>query len=75
MREIGALLKSKFGERASKVPTRNIPSFVLRAAAAFRPELRGPAAELGYVKRLSITREHDLLGNFHPDQRRRRGRE
>jgi nucleoside-diphosphate-sugar epimerase len=62
MREIGALLKAEFGERASKVPTRRIPSFVLRAAALFRPELRGPAAELGYVKRLSTTRQHDLLG-------------
>lgn len=62
MRDIGALLRSTFGERASKVPTRHIPSFVLRAAARFRPELRGPAAELGYIKRLSTTRERDLLG-------------
>ena len=51
MREIGALLKSAFGERASKVPTRSLPSLILRLAARFRPELRGPAAELGYVKR------------------------
>ena len=65
MRDIGTLLKSRFGQRANKVPTRNIPSFILRAAAPFRPELRGPAAELGYVKRLSTTREGDLLG-IHP---------
>lgn len=62
MRELAALLRATFGDRASKVPTRRIPSFVLRAAAPFRPELRGPAAELGYVKRLSTARQRDLLG-------------
>ena len=62
MREIGALLKSQFGERAGKVPTRQIPSLLLRAAAPFRPDLRGPVADLGYVKRLSTHRQHDLLG-------------
>jgi hypothetical protein len=61
-RDDGGALTATFGERASKVPKRNLPSFALRAAAPFRPELRRPAAELGYVKRLSTTRQHALLG-------------
>lgn len=62
MSEIGALLRLEFGQRASKVPTRRIPSLVLRAAARFRPELRGIVPEIGYVKRLSTARQRDLLG-------------
>lgn len=50
------------GDRASTVSTRSVPSFVLRAAAIFRPELRGPAAELGTSNGCPTTRERDLLG-------------
>ncbi|MFJ3035282.1 SDR family oxidoreductase [Curtobacterium pusillum] len=62
LRDVGALLRSTFGERAEKVPTRNIPSLVVRTAAPFRPEFRDLVPELGYVKRLSTAREHELLG-------------
>lgn len=62
LRDVGALLRSTFGERAAKVPTRNIPSLVVRTAAPFRPEFRDLVPELGYVKRLSTAREHELLG-------------
>lgn len=62
LREVGALLRSTFGAAAGRVPTRNIPSLVIRAGAALRPEFREIAPELGYVKRLSTIREHELLG-------------
>ncbi|WP_144710391.1 NAD-dependent epimerase/dehydratase family protein [Curtobacterium pusillum] len=62
LREVGALLRSTFGDRASRVPTRNIPSIVIRAGAVLRPEFREIAPELGLVKRLSTRRERELLG-------------
>ncbi|MEO7016898.1 MAG: NAD-dependent epimerase/dehydratase family protein [Leifsonia sp.] len=62
LRDVGAFLRTTFGDRARKVPTRNIPSIAVRADAKFRPEFREIVPELGYVKRLSIQRERDLLG-------------
>ena len=62
MRDIAALLRSRLGPRAAKVPTRTIPSLVVRVTARFRPELRSAAADLGYVKRVSTRGAHDPLG-------------
>lgn len=62
MTEIGALLRSELGERASKVPTRRVPDLVVRAAALFRDELKPVAADLGYVKRVSTAKTREVLG-------------
>lgn len=62
LREVGAVLRAEFGDRASKVPTADIPSAQIRAGAQTQPELRAMVPDLGYVKRLSTVRERDLLG-------------
>ena len=40
MKQIGAILKSHFGEAAQRVPTRTIPNVVVRLAALFNAEFR-----------------------------------
>ncbi|NHT16088.1 NAD-dependent epimerase/dehydratase family protein [Cellulomonas sp. IC4_254] len=62
LREVGAVLREALGDAAHAVPTRNIPSILIRAGAAVRPEMREIAPELGYVKRLSTARARDVLG-------------
>ncbi len=62
LREVGALLRRTFGDAARRVPTRRIPTAVVRAGALLRPELHEAAPELGYVKRLSTARARDVLG-------------
>ncbi len=58
--EIAAVLRSEF-PRATKVSSRRVPDLVVRLAARFRPEFRGPAAELGLVKIVSIEKARRLL--------------
>lgn len=62
MREVAELLRSTFGNDARKVPTRNIPSAIIKVAARFRSDLQAAVPDLGYLKRVSTAREHDLLG-------------
>ena len=62
MREIGATLKRDLGGRASKVPTRSIPDFIVKAIALFSDEYKSVAADLGYIKRVSNEKARDLLG-------------
>lgn len=62
MREIAAILRENLGEGAAKVPTRRIPSAVVKAAAKVNPAMRGPAADLGFVKQISIERAQRVLG-------------
>ena len=62
MKDVAALLREAFGDDAKKVPTRSIPSFLLRIAGRFRADVRGVVPDLGYVKRVCTTREHELLG-------------
>jgi nucleoside-diphosphate-sugar epimerase len=62
MKEIGALLRNRLGASADKVPTRTIPSFVIRTAALFSPRFRLIAPDLGYVKRTSNDQARRVLG-------------
>lgn len=62
MKEIGAILKQELGEKATKVPTRSIPNFVVRLTALFRAEFKSVAADLGYVKRVSVDKSRTVLG-------------
>lgn len=62
LREIGAIIKAELGAAAGRVPTRTIPSFVLRVAALFNAELRAITPDLGYAKRTSNAKAHRLLG-------------
>ncbi|MER6677509.1 NAD-dependent epimerase/dehydratase family protein [Streptomyces sp. NPDC000983] len=62
MKDIGGILRVRFGEAARHVPTRTIPNTVVRLAALFRPEFKPVAADLGYIKRVSNERTATLLG-------------
>ncbi|MEV0382566.1 aldehyde reductase [Nonomuraea sp. NPDC050643] len=62
MKEIGAILRERFGDAAKRVPTRSIPDVVVRLAALFKAEFKPVAADLGYVKRVSNEKARRLLG-------------
>lgn len=62
MREIGAVLGARLGDAAAHVPTRSIPSLVVRAASVFNPAFRPIVPDLGYRKRISADRARRVLG-------------
>jgi dihydroflavonol-4-reductase len=62
MREVAAALKAKLGPAASRVPTRELPNFVVRIAARFDPALRAITISLGRRNRHSIAKAQRLLG-------------
>lgn len=61
MKEIGAIIKDALGQKAGRVPNRNIPSFVLRVVSLFNPELRQVIPDLGYAKKTSNDKARRLL--------------
>lgn len=62
LEQIGAVLRAQLGAAAVRVPTRSIPSFVVRLAARFRPEFRSVVPDLGYAKRASSEHARTVLG-------------
>jgi dihydroflavonol-4-reductase len=62
MSEIAATLRARLGARAAKAPTKVMPDFVFRLAAAFRPELRALLPLLGRKNRYSWAKAERLLG-------------
>ena len=62
MGEIGEVLRERLGEAASKVPTRNIPNFVVRAMALFDPGIRSVVGGLGKRTELSSEKARTSLG-------------
>jgi dihydroflavonol-4-reductase len=55
MAETGEILRARLGERASKVPTRTIPDFLVRGMALFDGGIRSIVGTLG--KRTDLTSE------------------
>jgi nucleoside-diphosphate-sugar epimerase len=62
MGEIGEVLRKRLGEQASKVPTRTIPNFVVRAMALFDPGIRSVVGGLGQRTELSSEKARTALG-------------
>lgn len=62
IKEISALLKQHLGPRGKRLPTRGIPSPVLRFVAKFVPKFRNALPELGRRKRPSNAKARSLLG-------------
>jgi dihydroflavonol-4-reductase len=62
MREIAADLRAALGPGASKVPTRELPDFLVRLVARFDPSLRSITISLGRRNRHSIAKAERLLG-------------
>jgi dihydroflavonol-4-reductase len=62
MAEIGAVLRERLGERASKVPTRTLPNFLVRGMALFDPGVRSVVGGLGKRTDLSSEKARTSLG-------------
>ena len=60
--EIGSILREALGAGAERVPTRRIPSLVVRVAALVRPEFRATVPDLGYRKKTSNAKARRVLG-------------
>ncbi len=67
MREMATILRDEFGPAAARVPTRTLPSFVVRAFALVDPEARFIVPNLDRRQLFSAERAKRLLGaRFRP---------
>ncbi len=62
MSEVAAVLRDRLGEDAAKVPTRAVPSLVVRAMAVFDPSVRSVVGQLGKKTVLSSEKAKARLG-------------
>jgi nucleoside-diphosphate-sugar epimerase len=62
MAEVGAVLRDRLGERASKVPTRTLPNALVRGMALFDPGIRSVVGGLGKRTELSSEKARTSLG-------------
>lgn len=60
--EIARILKSRLGASAKKVPTRQLPDWILRLVAPFQPAVRQILPELGMKRNASSEKANRLLG-------------
>lgn len=60
--EMAKTLKARLGEAASRVPTRELPNWLVRLVAIFDPEVRSITPELGQHKDATNEKARDLLG-------------
>jgi nucleoside-diphosphate-sugar epimerase len=61
-RDVAKVLKSRLGDRAKRVPTMQLPNFVVRLAALRDPPVRQILPELGKKKNATSEHAQDLLG-------------
>ncbi|WP_402467528.1 SDR family oxidoreductase [Isoptericola aurantiacus] len=59
---IGAVLRARLGDAASRVTTRTTPSEVIRAAAESNPAMRGLADDIDIVKQIDASKIRRVLG-------------
>ena len=62
MRDMADILKSRLGDRAKRVPARNIPDWVVRLIARFDPAVRMVLPELGRERICDASHARDKLG-------------
>lgn len=62
MREIAAALRDGLGAQAAKVPTRELPNFVVRLASITDPSLRALTISLGRRNRHTTAKAERVLG-------------
>jgi len=62
MAEVAAILRERLGEAATKVPTRTVPNFLVRAMAIFDPGARTVVGQLGKRSELSHEKAESALG-------------
>lgn len=62
LREIAAILRAELGEQARRVPTLNLPDWLVRLIAPFSPLVRVAASELGSVRNQDASHAREVLG-------------
>jgi dihydroflavonol-4-reductase len=62
LREIAEVLRAEPGAQAHKVPTRNVPDWLVRVAARFNPLARAVVSELGSVRNQDASHARAVLG-------------
>ncbi len=62
LRELAALLKERLGVKAKRVPTRQLPDWLVRVATLFDPALKLIVPELGKDQNASNAKARRLLG-------------
>ncbi len=62
VRDIGAVLRARLGSAARRVPTRELPNWLLRMVGLVHPQVRQILPELGKVKNASGEKARRLLG-------------
>ncbi len=62
MRDVADVLKIRLGDQAKRVPTRNLPDWLLRIAARFDPTVKMVTPELGKVRECSSAHAKAVLG-------------
>jgi dihydroflavonol-4-reductase len=62
LREIADVLRAELGPQAHKVPTRNVPDWLVRVAARFNPLARAVVSELGSVRHQDASHAKAVLG-------------
>jgi dihydroflavonol-4-reductase len=62
MLEIAKLLRARLGERASRVPTRKLPSFVVRLMALRSAEMQALLPLLGKARSATSAKAQAVLG-------------
>jgi len=61
LREIAEVLRTQLGDEARKVPTRQLPDWLVRVAAHFNPVARAVVGELGSVRNQSPAHAQAVL--------------
>ena len=62
MKDIARTLRSRLGDRATKVPTRGLPDFVVRFMSLFIPQMRMLSRDLGRRNSLTAEKAQRVLG-------------
>jgi nucleoside-diphosphate-sugar epimerase len=62
MKDLAEMLRNAFPDRASKIPTRRMPDFVVRLMALFSADMKTIAIELGKRRFASSEKVRKLLG-------------
>ncbi|MEU8661065.1 aldehyde reductase, partial [Actinoplanes philippinensis] len=62
MREVAAVLRARLGDRAAKVPTREMPVLVARGLAKVNPQVRNLRAIIGRNLDATAAKAERLLG-------------
>jgi dihydroflavonol-4-reductase len=60
--EVADILAKRFGPEGWKVPTRKLPSFMVRLVAMFDPTVKNVVSDLGRVRQVSSDRIRSVLG-------------